>query len=153
MTKYVVARVGDVPAGGHIVVEVNGRSIGIFRIDDEFYGLFNRCPHRGGPMCEGQLVGELNSDRPGEYRRTGDRTFLECPWHGWEFDVKTGQSYFDPKRTRIRPYPVEVEHGETLVAELEEEQDTGTQLVPGPYIAERVPISVEDDYLVVVTKR
>lgn len=154
MTRYVVARVNDVPVGGHIVVDVNGRSIGIFSIDGEFYGLFNRCPHRGGPMCEGQLVEELSSDRPGQYRRDGCRVFLECPWHGWEFDVRTGQSYVDPRRTRLRPYAVEVEHGDAVAASLRNaETGQDTQLVPGPYIAERVPISVEDDYLVIDTKR
>ena len=92
MKRYVVAPVAEIPPGTHKVFTVGGRPIGIFNLDGEFYGLLNRCPHRGGPMCEGQLVGELNSHRPGEYLRTGDRTFLECPWHGWEFDVKTGQS-------------------------------------------------------------
>lgn len=150
MTRYVVAKADDVAVGGHILVEVKGRKIGIFRVGDEFYGLFNRCPHKGGPMCEGHLVGELNSDRPGEYRREEDgRTFIECPWHGWEFDVATGQSYFDPRKMKIRRYPVEVEKGGELVTELDGEDAAETQLVAGPYLAEMVPISVEDDYLIV----
>jgi nitrite reductase/ring-hydroxylating ferredoxin subunit len=153
VSRYVVARVDDVPVNGHIVVDVNGRSIGIFRVDGEFHGLFNRCPHRGGPMCEGQLVGELNSARPGEYRRDGGRTFLECPWHGWEFDIRTGQSYFDPRRTRLRPYEVQIEHGDAVTAELADEQHSELHMLPGPYLAERVAISVEDDYLVIDTDR
>lgn len=150
MTRYVVAKAADVAPGGHILVQVRGRNIGIFRVGDEYYGLLNRCPHKGGPMCEGHLVGELNSDRPGDYRREeSGRTFVECPWHGWEFDVATGQSFFDPRKMKVRPYPVEVEKGGDLVTELEDDDPAGTKLVEGPYLAEKVPISVEDDYLIV----
>jgi nitrite reductase/ring-hydroxylating ferredoxin subunit len=60
MPSFVVARVGDVPEGGHIVVEADGRSIGIFRD-----GLLNRCSHRGGSMWPGQVIGTLLCDRPG----------------------------------------------------------------------------------------
>jgi 3-phenylpropionate/trans-cinnamate dioxygenase ferredoxin subunit len=152
VAKYVVARVDDVPEMGNIVVEVNGREIGIFRVHGEFYGLLNRCPHRGGPMCKGQMVSTLRSERPGHYQRDDDRVFVECPWHGWEFEVSTGQSYFDPVRTRIRPYPVEVAHGDEVATAVEHEAETNTHLLPGPYIAETIPVSVEDDYIVVTTR-
>jgi nitrite reductase/ring-hydroxylating ferredoxin subunit len=137
MTKHVVARVDEVPEGDHIVVEVAGRSIGIFRLDGEFHGLLNRCPHRQGPMCSGRVVSELFSDAPGTYRVDEHRRLIACPWHGWEFDIKTGRSYVDPQRIRIRRFPVHVEPGEHLVA--------------GPYNAERVPVRREGDYLVIET--
>ena len=60
---------------------------------------------------------------------------LRCPWHGWEFDIRTGQSYLNPRQVKARNYPVEIE--------------TGTALAKGPYVAETVPIRVEDEYLVV----
>ena len=72
------------------------------------------------------------------YERRGE--FLRCPWHGWEFDIKTGQSYFDPTAVRVRRYPVEVAAGEQLLATPAE----GRQ--PGPYLAETYPIVVEEQY-------
>jgi 3-phenylpropionate/trans-cinnamate dioxygenase ferredoxin subunit len=149
MAKYVVAKVQDVGEGERIVVEINGRSVGIFHVDGEWYGLLNRCPHRGGPMCEGLVVSYLESERPGEVRHDPGRKLLECPWHGWEFDLKTGQSYLDPIRTRIRPYPVTVQSGEILAHELEDAEESDTKLVKGPYTAETYEVSIEDDYVVV----
>jgi nitrite reductase/ring-hydroxylating ferredoxin subunit len=149
MAKYVVAKAQDVGEGEHIVIDINGRSVGIFHVDGEWYGLLNRCPHRGGPMCEGLMVSYLEADRPGEVRYDPGRKLLECPWHGWEFDLKTGQSYFDPLRTRLRPYPVTVQSGEVLAHELEDGEQSDTTLVKGPYTAETYEVSIEDDYVVV----
>ncbi len=59
---------------------------------------------------------------------------LRCPWHGWEFDIRTGQSWCDPQRVRARLYPVAVE--------------PGAEVVKGPYVAETFPVSVEQDYVV-----
>jgi nitrite reductase/ring-hydroxylating ferredoxin subunit len=59
---------------------------------------------------------------------------LRCPWHGWEFDIRTGQSWCDPTSVRARQFQVTVEPGE--------------KLVKGPYVAETFPVSVEEDYLV-----
>jgi nitrite reductase/ring-hydroxylating ferredoxin subunit len=146
MAKFVAAKASDIPDGDHIVVDINGKSVGIFNIAGSFYGLLNLCPHRGGPMCEGLVVSYLEADKPGELRYDPTRKLLECPWHGWEFDIKTGQSYFDPQRTRIKPFPVAVEHGDVLAEEVAE---GAAQLVKGPYTAETINVSVEDDYVVV----
>jgi|SRR5579862_5019604 len=148
--KYVVARVEDVPIGGCLIVDVGGREVGIFNVNGEFHGLLNRCPHVGGPLCRGELLGLIQSDGPGDVRIDLSRTFLVCPWHGWEFDVKTGQSYFDPDRTRVRHYPVEVENGAAIVNE--SGADIGDR-VPGPYVAEKVPVSISEDYLVVTMRK
>jgi nitrite reductase/ring-hydroxylating ferredoxin subunit len=149
MASYVVSRAEDIEEGGHVVVDINGRSVGIFHVNGEWYGLLNRCPHRGGPMCEGLLVSYLESDKPGEVRYDPSRKLLECPWHGWEFDIRTGQSYFDPARTKLRKYPVAVESGELVARDLEDEERSDTHLVKGPYLAETYDVSVEDDYVVV----
>ena len=152
--KYVVASVEDVPEGGRILVEVAGREVGIFHVDGEFYGLLNRCPHQGGPMCRGELLALIESTRPGHYRFDPDTRLVACPWHGWEFDLKTGQSYFDPKATRVPPFPVEVVDGKVIAAVLAEEgDDPETQRLKGPYVAEVIPVSVEGQYLVVTMGR
>ena len=92
MSKHVVATVAEIPPGNRKLVTVRGRSIAVFNLGGEFFGLFNRCPHQGGPMCEGILTGLIEFDEPGHYRYSRKGEILRCPWHGWEFDVRTGQS-------------------------------------------------------------
>lgn len=140
-TRYNVGRAADLPDGDRRLVEIGGRSIGVFNVGGRFFALRNRCPHQGGPLCRGRLFGRLESNRPGEYKYDDDRYLLECPWHGWEFDLATGQSWFDPVRTRVRRYPVALESPES-VAESRE-------LSPGPFTAESFPVDVQDDYIVV----
>lgn len=120
------------PEGGSREVVVAGRSIGIFNVGGRLYALRNRCPHQGGPLCSGRVVKHLESDRPGEYRYNDDRFLVECPWHGWEFDLETGKSWFDPARTRVRFYPVHVER-------------VPTEVTSGPYTAETFPVMVEQE--------
>jgi len=129
MAAYVVATVAEIPPGERKIVEVAGRSIGVFNVGGSFYALRNRCPHQGGPLCRGRLSGGVVSTRPGEYEWTRDGEILRCPWHGWEFDVRTGQSWFDPAGTRVRAYPVTVEPaaaGEDALPDLVAETDDVT---------------------------
>jgi 3-phenylpropionate/trans-cinnamate dioxygenase ferredoxin subunit len=135
--RQVVARALDVAPGQCKIVNVNGREIGVFNLNGEYFALANRCPHEGGPLCQGHIIPLIQSDGPGQYRLTRHKEFLRCPWHGWEFEIRTGQSWCDPKSTRARQFEVKVESGETLVK--------------GPYVAETFPVSVEEDYLVVET--
>ena len=108
MSKHVVATVSEIPPGQRKLVTVRGRSIAVFNLAGEFFGLFNRCPHQGGPMCEGILTGLIQSNEPGHYEYSRPGEILRCPWHGWEFDVKTGQSFCDPSKISVRSYPIEV---------------------------------------------
>lgn len=108
---------------------LEGRSIGVFNVGGEFFALRNACPHQGGPLCQGVLSGFVVPGAPGEYRYVRRGEILRCPWHGWEFDLRSGQSYFDPARNRVRTYSVE--------------------LMPGPYVAETYPVRVEGEVVVV----
>lgn len=147
MTKHIVATVDEIPVGGRKLVEIDGRSIGIFHIKGQFYAIRNRCPHQGGPMCEGRLTGFLTASQPGDYHYSRQGEILRCPWHGWEFDVKTGQSWFDPAQVRVRSYKVSVE---TLSPEtLDEAPSAEAGLQKGPYIAETYPVTVEQLYVIV----
>ncbi len=107
--KHVVAMVEEIPPGGRKIVEVAGRSIGVFNLGGEFFALRSRCPHRGGPLCEGRLWGALRASVPGQYEYSPSQEVLTCPWHGWEFDVRTGRSWCEPGRLRTRAYEVTVE--------------------------------------------
>ena len=146
MARYIVATVNEVKPGDRKIVEVAGRSLGIFNIQGEFFALRNRCPHQGGPLCDGRLAGFLTASVPGEYQYSRQGEILRCPWHGWEFDVRTGQSWFDPTRTRVRRYDAKVESGAVLVEEIEA---APSGLQKGPYIAETYSVSVEEEYVVV----
>src|SRR5262249_48610906 len=114
MRRYVVARAADIPPGTRKWVTVAGRPIGIFNLDGEFYGLLNRCPHQGGSLCDGLITGLAVGDRPGEFRMIRKGEMLRCPWHGWEFDIRTGQSWCEPAKVRARAYPTELPAGPHL---------------------------------------
>lgn len=148
--RVVVGRVADFRNGDRKIIDVNGRSVGVFRIDDEFYALRNRCPHQFGPLCVGTLAPRVISDGPGDVRMDPGPPLLACPWHGWEYDLATGQSFMGPGRGNLsaRSYDVTVMPGSEL-AGLGAGRPRPDGRVPGPYIAETVPVSVEDDYVVV----
>ncbi|MGH7911636.1 MAG: Rieske (2Fe-2S) protein, partial [Candidatus Dormibacteraceae bacterium] len=68
MARHVVARADELPPGARHIVEVAGRSIGVFNLAGDFIALRNRCPHQGGPLCQGRLSGFLIGEVPGDYR-------------------------------------------------------------------------------------
>lgn len=147
MAKYVVATVGEIPPGGRKIVEIAGRSIGVFNIAGEFFAIRNSCPHQGGPLCKGMVSGFLLATVPGQYTYLRKGEIVRCPWHGWEFDIKTGQSWYDPARTRVRRYKVTVHPGTAL--QKGEKEPPMPSLEKGPYVAETYPVSVEQQYVVV----
>ena len=114
--------------------EVGGRSIGVFNVDGEYFALRNRCPHQGGPLCEGLQFAPLRSTGPGDYVRGSAGEVIRCPWHGWEFSVRTGRSWFDPERTRVRSYRAGVRAGGQLASEAELEAETYPVHRDGAYV-------------------
>lgn len=104
-----VGRAGEIAPGSSKIVEVGGRSIGVFNVEGRYYALRNSCPHQGAPLCLGSIDGTFEESRPGEYVWGREGRILRCPWHGWEFDLTTGRSVFNPHRTRVRSYDVTVE--------------------------------------------
>ena len=93
-----VAEAGAIPSGQGLVVEAGGKQIAVFNCEGKFYGTHNVCPHRGGPLADGLLEG----------------TVLTCPWHGWEFDVASGECRTNPK-ARIPTFRVKVDGNAILV--------------------------------------
>jgi nitrite reductase (NADH) small subunit len=94
-----VAEIKDVSPGAAKVVQVEGRSIALFNVAGAFHAIDNTCPHRGGPLGEGELAGEL----------------VTCPWHGAKFNVKTGEVLGPPAHTGVRSFPVTVQGNDVLV--------------------------------------
>lgn|SRR3989338_4975125 len=94
-----VASISDLKPGENKVVSVNGTEVGLFNVDGNFSAISNTCPHKGGPLGEGLLEGEV----------------VTCPWHGWRFNVKTGVSPVVPT-AKVPCYQVKVEGNDVFVA-------------------------------------
>lgn len=111
---HVLFAAAELAPGARRILTVDGRSIGVFNVAGELYALHNGCPHKGGPLCEGRVCGTtLPSDGyMFDYGREGE--FVRCAWHGWEFEIATGQALADPK-VRARTYPVFVEDGQVVI--------------------------------------
>jgi nitrite reductase/ring-hydroxylating ferredoxin subunit len=113
--RYAVCKVEQLPrAGSRVLAEVRGIPVGIFRLSDGLYALENRCPHQGGPVCDGELFRRLvaevdeGSGRVREFYASDEYDVIACPLHGWEMDIRTGQVLADSHRRAIS-FPVHVE--------------------------------------------
>jgi len=115
--EHWVGRVDELPVDRGHVVELNGRRIGLFRVGDEVHAILGTCPHQGGPVGEGGIFptveGEIVDGRLRE-SLNHDRPVVNCPWHGWEFDLATGVCPVDPTK-RLRRYETIVRDGEVAV--------------------------------------
>ena len=100
MMAYVkVAKKADIRPGTGKISVASGKELAIFNVDGEFFAIANGCVHKGGPLGEGEL----------------DREIVTCPWHGWQYDVKTGKCLTTPTKTET--YKVRVE-GEDVMVEV-----------------------------------
>lgn len=139
MGRHVVCRAADLGPGDVELVEVANRPIGVFNVGGEFYALHNRCPHRGAPLCKGRVTGLMTSPRPQEMALERQGEIIKCPWHGWEFDIATGESVIDPERVRALTYDVTVEPPDSpLFDDMADDPSVDTY-----------DVTVEDGYVVV----
>lgn len=99
--------------GARRIITVEGRSIGLFNVNGSYYALHNRCPHMGGPLCEGPITGTAMPTEKTEFVYGMENELIRCAWHGWEFEIKSGRNLTSDKM-RARTYPVTVE-GDDLV--------------------------------------
>lgn len=74
------AKVSEIPVGSIKEVLVGGKPVALANVAGKFYAMDNACLHRGGPLGQGQLEGNV----------------VTCPWHGWQFDVTTGKAVMNP---------------------------------------------------------
>ena len=93
-----VARLDEIDPGSLACVRVGEQDVALARVGDEVYAVDGHCMHLQGPLCEGRLDGYV----------------LTCPWHGWQYDVRTGQNEFD-LAIQLRTYDVQVANGEVRV--------------------------------------
>jgi nitrite reductase/ring-hydroxylating ferredoxin subunit len=99
LTFVSVAKVEDIPPGTGKTVEVRGVWIALFNVGGTFFAVDNCCPHAGGPLGEGRLT----------------ETIVECPWHGWKFNVQTGERVNNPNFT-VACCPVRIEGDQVQIA-------------------------------------
>ena len=114
MSRHVVGTVEEIPPGGRKIVKLEGREVGIFNVGGEYFALKNVCPHQGARVCLGKVVGTTLPSAVYEYQYGRAGEILRCPWHGWEYEIRTGQALIDPK-VRVVTYPVVVEAGGVMV--------------------------------------
>lgn len=96
------------------IVNAGAREVGIVRWNGDVYAISNVCTHQRGPLCRGTLGGLLTGASPGDFQLDEDTPVLACPWHGWEFNVRTGRALWD-ERYAVRTYETRVEDGRLLV--------------------------------------
>jgi nitrite reductase/ring-hydroxylating ferredoxin subunit len=89
-------------------VEIEGRTLVIVRTPSGFFSLGNRCPHQGGPICHGRITGTMLPSAANEYVYGEDGQVVRCPWHGYEFSIRTGESIAGTVRGRIPVFEIEV---------------------------------------------
>lgn len=94
MSRFIkVASTGDVAPGSAKLVEIGGQRIALFNLDGSYFAIADTCTHRGGPLSEGWVEGEV----------------VTCPWHGARFNVKTGAVMSPPAPQGVLRYAVRVE--------------------------------------------
>jgi nitrite reductase/ring-hydroxylating ferredoxin subunit len=120
MTDVRVSELAAFENPGRKVVEVAGMEVGVFRLGDEFFAYENKCPHLEGPVCQGKILPLTTEDIHADGTSNG-RVFsktkmnIVCPWHGFEFDIRTGTHPMDLK-VRLRRIPVKVRDGGVYVS-------------------------------------
>lgn len=97
--------------GDRVIAEVDGIEIAVFNVNGEYQALANYCVHAGGPLCEGELTGCHRIDpRTMAWEYDDDGSHVLCPWHGWVFDIVSGQSV-DDERYAVPTYETVVKDG------------------------------------------
>ena len=116
--KQVVCRTSDLGPGELTSTQVGPIPVVVIRASDgTLHGLVAKCLHQGGPLDKGKLYEHMTPGvELGEYIPKEGCEILKCPWHGYEYDIRTGCVIADPSR-RLQQIAVR-EEGDEIVAEL-----------------------------------
>jgi nitrite reductase (NADH) small subunit len=111
--------VADFADGDRRLLRHGDQTVGVFRVGTEFHAYANTCLHQGGPVCEGRYFPRMKAVFTGDGRATGEmhdksEPHLVCPWHGWEYDLRTGEFCGD-RRMRLPRYEIQIEEGQVYV--------------------------------------
>ncbi len=113
MSGAVLAELDAVPApgAGGLQVQVGDVPVGLFRVGEEIVAWRSVCPHAAAPVCAGEVDGTRVPSAVYEYEYGRDGEILQCPWHGWEFDLRSGEHLAEGSSARLRRHPIRVEGG------------------------------------------
>ena len=116
-TKEVsVGAADEFPVDSLRIVAAGGREIGVVRrTDGSVNAVRNWCPHKGAEICKTKLTGTMLPGPPGTLEWGHDGEIVRCPWHGFEFDIRTGTRPYSDSRMRLRVYPARIEKGQVLI--------------------------------------
>jgi nitrite reductase/ring-hydroxylating ferredoxin subunit len=119
MAEHLVAKLSEFKDGERQILRIGCHEIGVFHHDGTFYAYSNFCLHQGGPACEGLTIARveehLTADKKslGLFFSSSDMNFV-CPWHGYEYDMKTGEHVAD-RRLKLRKYDLTQKDGSLYV--------------------------------------
>jgi nitrite reductase (NADH) small subunit len=113
--EFVLGPVSDFPAGSHPIVEVGGRRVGIYNIGGEFFAVQNLCPHALGPICSVDATGTYVPSEPGTLVYGLEGRVLRCPWHGWEYDIATGEALYGVDKRKLATFAVAIDNGSVVL--------------------------------------
>lgn len=118
-TEIYVGSRAELEDGERRFVTVDGVEIGVLAHAGRIHAFENRCVHQGGPVCEGVVLGKVEAVLDAERRQLGERfseneLHLVCPWHGFEYDLESGECVAD-RRLRLRRFEVVEREGEVYV--------------------------------------
>ena len=106
--------ISDYPEAKACSVSVGDRDVVVIRWHGEFYASSGNCPHMMAQLRHGTVEAALSADGVGAFCADHTRPVLVCPWHGWQFDLQTGQSLADPK-VRMRTFRTQCQNGRLLI--------------------------------------
>jgi nitrite reductase (NADH) small subunit len=109
-----IGAINDFTEGRIRIVRAGEREVGILRWSGALHALSTVCPHQGGPVCAGIVSPRLVGARPGSMELDEATPIVACPWHGWEFDARTGRAIWDAS-VRLRTWRVKVADGRVFV--------------------------------------
>jgi nitrite reductase/ring-hydroxylating ferredoxin subunit len=117
MAEQFVGKASEIKDGDRRIVFVGEHEIGVFKEKGEYYAYSNFCLHQGGPACEGLTIAKVeerimpDKTSRGLYFSDTEMHFV-CPWHGMEYDMKTGECVSD-RRMKLRKYKI-VQKGDDI---------------------------------------
>jgi nitrite reductase/ring-hydroxylating ferredoxin subunit len=118
MAEVFVVRASELKDGDRRIVRTNRGEVGVFFQRGAYYAYSNVCAHSGGPACEGILINQtvdvIAADRTYQGQIFSDKMHFACPWHGWEYDLETGECVAD-RRLKLKRFEVVVRGGEVFV--------------------------------------